>query len=34
MLAMMNPKVRLVLIAIATVLFVLNGCDPFIPETW
>jgi len=30
----MNPKVRLVLIAIVVILWVLNGCDPFIPETW
>ena len=30
----MTPKIRLVLFIVVAVLWVLNGCDPFIPETW
>ena len=30
----MTPKVRLMLFVVAAILWVLNGCDPFIPDTW
>ncbi len=31
---MITPKIRLVLLIVVAIVWVLNGCNPFIPETW